>query len=212
MINTLRIEELEIVRGDFSLTASFECDPGEILAITGPNGSGKSSILEAVAGILVPESGTIALGKTVLVDEETYLPSEDRQVGYVPQNHDVFGHLSASENVAYGMRMRGVNKKESAKHAIDWLDRLGLAEVANTKGNRLSGGQSQRVAIARALCAEPKVLLLDEPFSSLDASTKPTVIDLVREAVAALNIPTVLVSHDASEVDTLADQRISLTR
>lgn len=212
MSAVLRVEELEIVLGDFSLTTSFECAPGSILAITGPNGSGKSSILESIAGILRPFLGNITLGETVFDDQDAHLPAESRYVGYVPQRHELFGHMSAVENVAFGLRMRGLGTQDSKKQALHWLTKLGLTQFADTKANRLSGGQSQRVAIARAFCSAPKVLLLDEPFSALDAGVRQQTIDLVNELVAELNIPTVLVSHDSREVTQLAKYTISVSR
>ncbi len=212
MSAVLRVESLQIVRGDFSLTTSFECAPGSILAITGPNGSGKSSILESIAGILPPVSGKITLGETVFNDQVTHLAAEDRQVGYVPQRHELFGQLSAVENIAFGLRMRGFSKQDSKTRALHWLTKLGLAQCAETKANRLSGGQSQRVAIARAFCSAPQVLLLDEPFSALDANVRQQTIDMVHESVAELNIATILVSHDSGEVAQLAQNTIHVSR
>lgn len=212
MSKGLRVEELKIIRGDFSLTTSFECASGSILAISGPNGSGKSSILESIAGILLPASGRITLGETVFEDDDKHLPPEYRQVGYVPQNHEIFGHMSALENVAFGLRMRDVSKQASHDQALHWLEKLDLVDFANTKANRLSGGQSQRVAIARAFCSEPKALLLDEPFSALDVNIRQQIIELVHETVAELNIPAVLVSHDSGEVAQLAHDTLCISR
>lgn len=209
----LQLTGAQVRRGSFQVAADVFVSPGAIVALAGPNGSGKSSLLEAVAGVLALSAGRIELAKQVwdqapgtgASDSAVWVPPERRGLGFVPQRHVLFGHLSALENVAFGLRARGVRRRAALAEAEEWLSRVGLADRASIRADRLSGGQSQRVALARALAARPRALLLDEPFTAIDAPSRPAIQAMVREAVVDLAVPTLLVSHDAGEVDGLAD-------
>jgi molybdate transport system ATP-binding protein len=187
------------------LDASFDCAPGELVALVGPSGSGKTSLLRAVAGLLRSKTlrGRIGVGQEVWFDTERglNLTPQQRQAGFVFQHYALFPHLSAIENVAIAAAP-GVAPQQ-------WrslFERLGLAGLEQRRPAQLSGGQQQRVALARALAHEPKVLLLDEPFSAVDA---PARLALYRELAAlrqGLSTPMVLVTHDLWEARRLADR------
>jgi molybdate transport system ATP-binding protein len=218
------IADLEVRRGDFTLDARIRVDRGETLALLGPNGSGKSTLLATVAGLLTPRRGLVNVDGRVLtrVDEAgpTVLMSPHRRrIGLLGQDPLLFPHLSALENVAFGLRSRGRRAVRGAaaeapratagvarSRALRWLDDVGLSGLAARKPAELSGGQQQRVAIARALAAEPDVLLLDEPMAALDVSTAALIRSLLRERLAAANLATVIVTHDVVDALVLADQ------
>ncbi|MCP3422868.1 sulfate/molybdate ABC transporter ATP-binding protein [Nocardioides pinisoli] len=185
--------------------AAFTAEPGEVLAVIGPNGAGKSSLLHAVAG-LVDVDGSARLGDADLLT----LPVRERRVGLVFQGQLLFPHLSALDNVAFGLRARGEPRAAAEAVARDWLERFGIAELAARKPRELSGGQAQRVAIARALATEPDVLLLDEPFTGLDVSVQMALrIELGRHLRDFPGIA-LLVTHDAIDALTLADRVLVL--
>lgn len=206
----LELDGAVVARGAFEVSLDLRVEPGEVVAITGPNGTGKSSLLAAVAGLVPLTAGALRLGDRVLDDDVTWVPPEDRGTGLVPQQHTLFGHLSALENAAYGLRARGVSRGEARATAHGWLERLDLGDRAHLRADRLSGGQSQRVAIARALVAGPRVVLLDESFAAIDARLRAPVIDLVADALAELGVPALLVSHDVGEVARLAHREVRL--
>jgi len=145
--------------------------PGRTLALLGPNGAGKSTALRALAGLQPLAAGRVQLGDRVLDDpaDRTFVRPEDRSVGVVFQDYLLFAHLSALENVAFGLRARGLPRRVAQDTARTWLRRVGLTERDRSKPRTLSGGQAQRVALARALATEPELLLLDEPLAALDA-------------------------------------------
>ena len=185
--------------------AAFTAEPGEVLAIIGPNGAGKSSLLHALAG-LVDVEGSAVLGATDLLRT----PVRERRVGLVFQGQLLFPHLTALHNVAFGRRARGEGRAAAEVVAGDWLERFGIAELADRKPRELSGGQAQRVAIARALATDPDVLLLDEPFTGLDVSVQMALrLELGRHLRDFPGIA-LLVTHDAIDALTLSDRVLVL--
>ena len=183
------------------VSVAMTADPGEVVAVIGPNGAGKTSLLGAIAG-LTPAEGQVRLGDRDLHS----LPVRERNVGVVFQDRVLFPHLSAVENVAFGPRVRGVNRAEARVAAQDWMDRLGIGDLADKRPGELSGGQAQRVAIARGLAQRPDLLLLDEPFAGLDVSVAAALrIELTRH-LASYDGITLLVTHDAIDALTLADR------
>lgn len=185
--------------------AAFSAQPGEVLAVIGPNGAGKSSLLHALAG-LVDVSGQALLGGTDLLA----LPVRERRVGLVFQGQLLFPHLSALDNVAFGLRARGEGRTQADAVAREWLERFGIADLVHRRPRELSGGQAQRVAIARALATDPDVLLLDEPFTGLDVSVQMALrIELGRHLRDFPGIA-LLVTHDAIDALTLADRVLVL--
>jgi molybdate transport system ATP-binding protein len=191
------------------LQAQFDCAPGELVALVGPSGSGKTSLLRAVSGLLPGRKlrGRVIAGEQRWFDSDAGidLPPQHRQVGLVFQHYALFPHLSAFDNVAIAA---GRSPPAAAVHSL--LERLGLTGLEQRRPAQLSGGQQQRVALARALAREPKVLLLDEPFSAVDAPARQA---LYRELAALrqnMSTPMVLVTHDLGEARRLADRVVIL--
>ncbi|CUR56834.1 Molybdenum import ATP-binding protein modC [metagenome] len=196
--------EAELRVGD-RVDAGFTAEPGEVLAVIGPNGAGKSTLLHALAGLVEVEGHALVDGTDLL-----HLPVRERRVGLVFQGQLLFPHLSALDNVAFGLRARGEKRAAAEAVARDWLERFGIAELAARKPRELSGGQAQRVAIARALATDPDVLLLDEPFTGLDVSVQMALrIELGRHLRDFPGIA-LLVTHDAIDALTLADRVLVL--
>jgi molybdate transport system ATP-binding protein len=204
---TLRFDGT-VARGTFTLRAALAAEPGEVLAVLGPNGAGKSTLLRACAGLLGLDTGTIALGGTVLDDpaKGLFVPPERRGIGVVFQDHRLFPHLRVVDNVAFGPRSRGVPRAQARAAAGEWIDRLGLADLADRHPRRLSGGQAQRVALARALASSPRALLMDEPLAALDVQTRADVQAELREHLAAYDGPVLLITHDPVEALILASR------
>ena len=182
---------LGVSRGDFTLDLSLAVEPGRTLALLGPNGAGKSTALDALAG-LVDNRGSITVHGRVLDD----LPTEKRRIGYVFQDYLLFPHLTVLENVAFGAT-RAV--------ALEWLDRIGIAELASKRPREISGGQAQRVALARALATEPELLLLDEPLAALDAEVRADTREELAAHLKDWGGLTIVVTHSLDDVTALAD-------
>jgi molybdate transport system ATP-binding protein len=194
------------------LNVQFDCAPGELVALVGPSGSGKTSVLRAIAGLLKTPGlqGRISVGDSVWFDrsidakQHTNLSPQDRRVGLVFQNYALFPHLSAIENVA-------VSADDTLAGGVkSILDRLGLAGLEHRLPGELSGGQQQRVALARALARNPAVLLLDEPFSAVDAPSRTRLYRELANLRHAISTPMVLVTHDLNEARRLADRVVIL--
>jgi molybdate transport system ATP-binding protein len=201
-----------VARDTFTLDASISAAPGEVLAVLGPNGAGKSTLLRAVAGLLGVDAGRIELDGVVLDDPAigVFVAPEARRLGVVFQDHRLFPHLRVLDNVAFGLRSRGVPRAEARTAAARWLGRLGIADLARRRPGRLSGGQAQRVALARALACKPAALLLDEPLAALDVQTRAEVQGELREHLAGFSGPTLLVTHDPIEALLLATRIVVL--
>ncbi|MET0764700.1 MAG: ABC transporter ATP-binding protein [Blastococcus sp.] len=196
-----------VQRGALSLDVGIEVADGEVLAVLGPNGAGKSTLLRVLAGLLLPDDGSVVLdGATVWDDDGAHVPAHRRALGMVFQDHLLFPHLSVTENVAFGLRTRGVRKADARTTADAWLTRVGLDGLGGRRPGQLSGGQAQRAALARALVGDPRVLLLDEPLSALDARTRLTVRAELRRHLAEFGGSTVLVTHDPVDAMALADR------
>jgi molybdate transport system ATP-binding protein len=191
------------------LEAAFDCAPGELVALVGPSGSGKTSLLRAIAGLLDARTlnGRITVGDECWFDsrQRIDLTPQARRVGLVFQHYALFPHLTALENVAIGRREGAA----SARWAI-LFERLGLTGLEQRRPAQLSGGQQQRVALARALAREPRVLLLDEPFSAVDAPARQALYRELATLRQALATPIVLVTHDLAEARRLADRVVIL--
>jgi len=191
-------------RGGFSVDVDLDVPDGEVLAVLGPNGAGKSTLLRVLAGLLPPDSGRVAVDGAVWDDVAggVHRPAHARSIGMVFQDHLLFPHLSAVDNVAFGLRTRGLRQPAARAAAAGWLARVGLEGLGDRRPGQLSGGQAQRAALARALVGEPALLLLDEPLSALDARTRLTVRAELRRHLGEFPGSTVLVTHDP--VDALA--------
>jgi molybdate transport system ATP-binding protein len=192
--------------GGIELDIRFDVPPGRCLALAGPSGAGKTTILRVVAGTVRPDRGRIANGDEVWVDTSSgiWWPPERRRCGYVFQDYALFPHLSAWRNVAYGLGSGRSNGRRQA--ALELLERFGLKDRADARPATLSGGERQRVALARALAPRPKVLLLDEPLSALDARTRASAARQLTATLHSLDVPVVLVTHEFSDASLLGDE------
>jgi putative spermidine/putrescine transport system ATP-binding protein len=175
---------------------------GELVALLGPSGCGKTTALRLVAGLEEADGGRVVIGG----DDVTGLPANKRNVGMVFQAYSLFPHMVAWENVAFGLQMRKVGVAERKQRALEMLDLVGLASMANRYATQLSGGQQQRVALARALAIQPQVLLLDEPLSALDAKVRSRLRDEIRRVQLEIGITTLFVTHDQEEALAIADR------
>jgi putative spermidine/putrescine transport system ATP-binding protein len=182
------------------LTLSIE--PGEFVALLGPSGCGKTTAMRILAGLDEATSGSV----TVDGRDVTSIPANKRDMGMVFQAYSLFPHLTALENVAFGLKVRGRAKKERADRAADMLDLVGLSAHKTKYASELSGGQQQRVALARALAIQPRVLLLDEPLSALDAKVRTQLRDEIRRVQLEVGTTTLFVTHDQEEALAVADR------
>jgi ABC-type Fe3+/spermidine/putrescine transport system ATPase subunit len=195
-----------VTRAFGSTTACADVDlavsRGELFTFLGPSGCGKTTILRLIAGFLTPQSGVILLGGRDI----TRLPPEKREVGMVFQNYALFPYLTVARNVEYGLRVRGQAKAKIRATVDRYLDMVGLAGFGGRRIDELSGGEQQRVALARSLAVEPRVLLLDEPLSNLDARLRDRTREELGNLQRELGITTIFVTHDQNEALTLSDR------
>jgi iron(III) transport system ATP-binding protein len=192
--------------------AAFNAERGSIVSLLGASGSGKTTLLRCIAGLEQPETGHIRIGGNVVFDSDdrhTTAP-ENRNIGLVFQSYALWPHRTVKENVAYGLKLRGVNKVDAAKRVQSTLEKIGLGHLADRYPDQLSGGQQQRVAICRALVYEPRVLLMDEPLSNLDSKLREEARYWIRKLVLDLEICGVLVTHDQSEALAASDHILLL--
>lgn len=200
--------DMAIGLGSLDLQVAFSVAPGETVALLGPNGAGKTTVLRALAGLQLLDAGHIRLDDVPLNEPAAgvHVPPEQRPLGVVFQDYLLFPNLTALENVAFGLRSRGVPKGAARRIASDWLDRVGLAHTARYRARQLSGGQQQRVAVARALATSPRLLMLDEPLAALDVGTRNELRRELRRHLAAHDTVRLLVTHDPLDAHALADR------
>ena len=194
--------------GALRLDVELETAGGETIAILGPNGAGKTTLFRCIAGLLAIDEGQIRLDDRILDDPQTrvFVPANQRPMGVVFQDYLLFPGLTAVENVAFGLRARGVPRAEARQRSLTWLTRVGLEDHAHLRPQALSGGQAQRVALARALAVEPRVLLLDEPLAALDVASKSEVRRDLRRHLSTFEGARLLVTHDPVDAYALADR------
>lgn len=187
---------------------SFRVASGEIVSILGPSGCGKTTLLRLIAGFEAPEAGVISIGGRVATDagNGVFMRPAQRRVGFVFQDDALFPHLNVLQNVMFGLNGRG--KVERRKRAMAVLDLVGMRVFAERAPHQLSGGQQQRVALARALAPEPQIVLLDEPFSSLDAALRTTTRDEIHRILKATGTTALLVTHDQDEAMSFGDRLV----
>jgi ABC-type sulfate/molybdate transport systems ATPase subunit len=190
----LSLDDVLVPLRSFDLRLSLEVEG--TVALVGPSGAGKTTVLRAVAGLVRPRSGRIAVGGETWFDSRVDVPVEERAVGFLFQDYALFPHMTVTRNVEYARQ----------GFADEYLERLGIRHLADAHPRELSGGERQRVALARALAREPKVLLLDEPLSALDAHTKAAVRRELRELLSGIDVPTLFVTHDFEDAAALADR------
>jgi len=180
--------------------------------VLGPNGAGKTTLLRVVAGLLPIDEGRVEVNGTVFEDTatRTWLTPEARRVGFLFQDHGLFPHLSVLDNVAFGLRARGVDGRTANARANEWLERVDLVQYASSRPSALSGGQSQRAALARVLVTDPQALLLDEPLAAVDASARLDLRRALREHLATFAGVRLIVTHDPLEAASLAERVVVL--
>jgi molybdate transport system ATP-binding protein len=201
---------IRLTLGPLDLDMELTVDEGEVVALLGPNGAGKTTLLRAIAGLVPFRAGDVRLDGKLLEDAATgeYVPTERRPIGFVFQDYLLFPHLNVLDNVAFGLRSRGVSRHAAAERAASWLDRVGLKSYAGSKPAELSGGQRQRVALARALAPDPRLLLLDEPLAALDVTTRAEVRRDLKRHLESFEGIRLVVTHDPLEAVALADRLI----
>ena len=208
-VNTLEVR-IGLATSTFALDVAFEVPPG-VTVLFGPSGAGKRRTLGCIAGLVRPTTGRIALGSDVWFDgsQRRELAIHERRIAYVFQSLALFPHMTGEQNVGYGVS-RSVPKAERRARAHEMLARMRVSHLADRKPRSFSGGEAQRVALARAFAMKPRVLLLDEPFSALDAGVKHDLLAEVGEWLAREQIPAILVTHLAEEASALGDRVVLL--
>ena len=184
---------------------SIGINPGEILAVLGPSGCGKSTLLSTIAGVIPQLGGSISIDGHVV----DHTPIHERKIGIVFQEPLLFPQLSLIDNIAYGLRTRGIGKSESRERAAELLNWVGLNTIKDQRTWEISGGQAGRVALARALASEPQALLFDEPYSALDSVTRLRIAQEVADILRVKKIPAIHVTHDPLEAESLATNTLT---
>lgn len=192
----------------FAIDVKFDVPPG-VTVMFGPSGSGKTTILQCIAGLLRPDKGLISIAGESVFDSGRGLdlPPQQRRVGYVFQDLALFPHMTAAENIGFGILVNGSRREEMVR---DVLQRFSIVHVAEHRPREISGGERQRVALARALVVQPRLLLLDEPFSALDDRLKLEIIDDLKQWLRQRRIPVLLVTHDREEAGALGERTLLL--
>ncbi len=199
-------------RGALRLDAELVVATGDVVVLLGPNAAGKTTLLRALAGLLSLETGRVVLDGEVLDDPAAgvHVPTEERPIGMLFQDYLLFPHLSALDNVAFGLRTRGLSRREARAAAAGWLERVGMDAGERAHPKALSGGQAQRVALARALVTDPRMLLLDEPLAALDAGSRAGLRRELSRHLTTFEGTCLVVTHDPVEAMALADQLVVL--
>lgn len=206
---SIEIRGLTLGYGNVTVLADSDLDVARstVAAVLGPSGAGKSTLLRAIAGFVQPQAGTIRLNGELVCGDGTYVPPERRSIGLVPQEGALFPHLNVAGNVGFGLPRRTKADREAADERIDELLKLvSLPNAHKLQPHELSGGMQQRVALARALARRPRTVLLDEPFSALDAQLRRELRMQVRELLIGTGAGIVLVTHDEDEAAAMADE------
>lgn len=206
----IRVEHLRKKFGNHLAVhdVSFSVKQGEFITLLGPSGSGKSTILRLISGLETPDSGVIEVNGV----DVTRIPVQERRVGFVFQHYALFRHMTILDNVAFGLKVRGVDRKTRHDKAAELLGLVGLGGLGHRMPPQLSGGQRQRVALARALAPEPGLLLLDEPFGALDARLRKELRSWLRQLHDRIKLTTLLVTHDQDEALELSDKVLVVNR
>lgn len=188
----------------------LEIEQGEIISILGESGSGKSTILRLISGLEVPVRGTIKIDNKVMVDDHTFVLPEKRGVGMVFQDYALFPHMTVEKNIKFGLKKMSTSEKNQRLEEV--LELVNLTEFKNRYPYELSGGQQQRVALARALAPQPSLLLLDEPFSNLDADLQNKIREELKNIIKRVGITSIFVTHDREDSKMIADRVVILKR
>ncbi len=209
-MKALLVQDLWVKRGKNIVLkgVSLEADERSILVVLGPNAAGKTTLLDAIAGIVIPFRGLIEImGRIVYSSNnpKVFVPPEKRKVALVPQEYALFPHMSVYENIAFGLRAKKLSREQIRAKVMHVAEILGITSILDKRPDQLSGGQQQRVALARALAVEPDLLLLDEPFSAMDAPTRERMRSELKRLLKELGITTVMVTHSFADAWALGD-------
>lgn len=211
-MNMVEIEKLSFAypgtKSPVFQSLSFAVADRAIVGILGPSGSGKSTLLRLIAGLETPTSGSIAVAGQTVVDDRRFVQPEKRGVGMVFQDYGLFPHLTVAQNVAFGLHR--LSREQRRKRLQEMFELVHLEGYGERYPHELSGGQQQRVALARALAPQPKVLLMDEPFSNLDAALKQAIREELREILQRAQMTCLLVTHDEQDVAAICHQTIRM--
>jgi len=212
-MTSLEVNSLSVHLGERKVLddLSITIESGTFTAILGPSGCGKTTLLRAIAGLVAPSSGTIRFGKQLVSVSSLVLPPHKRRIGYVPQEAALFPHLTVAENIAFALDKESYTKDRKRTIVNEMLELIGLAHFGHRMPSELSGGQQTRVALARALAIEPKIVLLDEPFSALDAALRNELREEVSTLLKRRQTTALMVTHDREEALVTADM-IALMR
>ena len=196
--------------GTLDLDVELAIPDGEVVALLGPNGAGKTTLLKAIAGLVPLGRGSVRLDGVTLEDTASndFVPTERRPIGVVFQEYLLFPHMSARDNVAFGLTSRGTRPREARAAATEWLERVGVSAHADARPAQLSGGERQRVALARALATDPRLLLLDEPLAALDVTARAEVRRDLKRHLSSFRGTRLLITHDPLEAVMLADRLV----
>ena len=206
-MSLIALEDLSVVVGDFHLDRiTIEADDGEYLVVLGPSGAGKTVLLEVIAGLRAPDSGTVTVNRQDMIN----VPPEHRSIGLVYQDYSLFPHMTAAENIAYGLKLQKRPVQVIHERVETLLAELGISSLKDRYPGSMSGGEQQRVAIARALATGPTVFLLDEPFASLDPRNRDECMRVIQHLKDTRSITIVQVSHSGDEAYALADKVVVL--
>jgi molybdopterin-binding protein len=202
--------DIHVTRGPLRLDVEFRAERGGLIALVGPNGAGKTTLLRTIAGLEQLDRGRIVLDDVILNDGTTWIPPHVRGIGLLPQHDRLLPHLTALDNVAFGLRHQGHHRAAARDEAHRWLSVVGLDHVSHHRPHELSGGQAKRVALARALAVRPSLLLLDEPLAALDVTTRRQIRRELRRYLDAHDCIRILVTHEPIDALALADRVIVL--
>ena len=204
----LQIQQLNKVYGNRTVVSdvNLTMEEGEVLSLLGPSGCGKTTILRMIAGLIRPDGGMIRIGDRILYDEKHEMPVEDRCLGMVFQDYALWPHMTVAKNIAFGMRLHNMPARTITARVRELLELVNLAGYENRYPYQLSGGQQQRVAVARALSTEPRIILLDEPLSSLDTALREVMSAELVRLFKRLKITTINVTHDQNEAMNMSDR------
>lgn len=195
-----------VLGAHFEIVADLKVSPGERLGLVGPSGAGKTVLLRTIAGLESFDEGQVRMGSR----DWANVPAHQRDVGFVFQDQVLFPSMNVGENVAFGLRMRGVKREVREGEALSWLERVGLRNRARSSVETLSGGERQRVAFVRALIFKPRLILLDEPFSALDSSARESLSAELLRLHSYWPAPLIVVSHGAIDLEKLATRRLQI--
>ena len=198
--------------GTLDLDVTIAAEANQMIAIVGPNGAGKTTLLRALAGLIPLRSGHIEIDGVVVTDVERHInmPPERRATAVMFQQALLFPHMTARDNIAFGLRARGIGRRRALEQSDVWLEQIGLRDRGSSRPAQMSGGEQQRVALARALITEPRMLLLDEPFASVDVSARVELRRMLRDQLSRYPGIRLVVTHDPLEAMALADQLVVL--